>query len=165
MRCLINKPLELEEGQIVDFQVFETIYESYVEKLDSAKNVFNLCRAAVGGFAAKRDLDSISNVLDLFRPDATRLIKIARIEAHENGITHRSYNILYLPEEDEEDVMIVLRDITKIVREILVRGPRIIKFLEYVREKGRTPVWGQSAALHGQLLDLDREYPPTPFAE
>ena len=174
MRCLINQPLDLEEGQIVDFNVFETTYESYIEGLYesctkkgivgfSAKNVFNLCRAAVGGFAAKGDLNSISKVLDLFRPDATKLIKIVRIEALDRGISCRSCNILYLPDEDEKDVVGLLRHITKIEQRIVARGPRIIKYLKYVRS-GWTPAWGHEAALHGLLLDLDREYPPSPFA-
>jgi len=50
-----------------------------------------------------------------------------------------------------------------VILKIQSRGPRIIKYLKYVRS-GWTPAWGQKAALNGSLLDLDREYPPSPFA-
>jgi hypothetical protein len=49
-------------------------------------------------------------------------------------------------------------------KRIHMHGPRVIKFAQYV-QKGRTPTWVHKAALHGLLLDIDREYPPSPFAE
>jgi len=70
-------------------------------------------------------------------------------------------------EKDEEkptELSVSSTEPVVVPHKIQSRGSRIIKYLKCVRS-GRTPVWGQKAALNGSLLDLDREYPPSPFAE
>lgn len=66
-------------------------------------------------------------------------------------------------ERPTESIMLSTEPVV-VSHRIQSRGPRIIKFLKYVRD-GWTPIWEQKAALNGSLLDLDREYPPSPFAE
>ena len=141
-----------------------------------AEFIVSLYRLRLNALSAKGDFADIQETVEDYNSWMKYIIRAGGFD--------RAFDIFTVSKEDIKQLRKVLEEITTSIKtaepsiasesrsgepeevklKVQSRGPRIIKFIKYVRS-GWTPAWGQKAALHGSLLDLDREYPSSPFAE
>ena len=145
-------------------RIVVAVKEPRERRREAAKLARGLYRLRINYLSTKDDFDGVQETVEHHDKWSHHIEHILQVP----GYT-RDFNLLRVSREEISE----LEDLAEEIRacelmgaeaKVFVHGPRIIKFQEYVRQ-GRTPDWEYKAALHGLLLDLDREYPPSPFAE
>jgi 5-methyltetrahydrofolate--homocysteine methyltransferase len=127
VRNLINNPLELEAVKRVNKAAFYSQFNEnlvkilnadesqYETKIGAAKDNISLCRAAIGGFVAKGELENVHEIIDYYEPWSNLMVKTAQSAAlgkQQETKNIQSCNIIYLPECDENNVKKLLMEIT-----------------------------------------------------
>lgn len=183
LRCIAILTISMVEtiwflftGEVIED--FRRIKEALLKKMeaeaDSVVADVRLKNAKTKVYKAKAE--KIREETKVIQKETKEIGNASVIKAIELMEDEPKANVLYLTDRITDEVALEMgrkdegserpfeRQAETEAEKVFVRSPRTINFLECVL-KGKTPVWGHSAALHGQLLDLDREYPPSPFAE
>lgn len=134
------------------------------QRLDAAVTGLGLYRLRINYLSTELDFEGIQEMIEHYNGWSHHIENVLQV----TGFTE-NFDLLKVSSEEITELEELAEEIRACELEeakpkVQSRGSRIIKFIKYVRS-GWTPAWGQKAALHGSLLDLDREYPPSPFAE
>jgi len=134
------------------------------QRLDAAVTALGLYRLRINYLSTELDFEGIQETIEHYNGWSHHIESALQVP----GFT-KNFDLLKVSSEEVSELGELAAesragDLEEAKPKVPSRGPRIIKFIKYVRS-GWTPAWGQKAALHGSLLDLDREYPPSPFAE
>lgn len=157
MRNLINCPLPIPEGKRVDKEEFYRLFQSTLalvswgkdgasrEAAEAANDIITICRAAIVGFAAKKDFDSVNEVISCFGMCSTLVIDVASSGEQTSGRTGQEqaiYDITYLPDGREE------QRVTAMLEKMLVEEGvcQVIQLSAYKGEERRmkqAAIWGE----------------------
>jgi len=129
LKRLLEQPLNIKKDERVNKALFYSLFNKNLDKIlhvknqpseteiKAAKDILSLCRAAVGVLAGKGDLRTVHDVIDNFGPWSSRIVEIAKTaksRKHRDTQDPCSYNILCLPEEDENAVNEMLKVIVSL---------------------------------------------------